>query len=99
MWHRSMTLVGAFPFFDAALPFFPPRPPPADQRAHRVGRHLVEEALDLLLDQVADALLTPGDAGGFAQTFQQIDVHGRTGYNGETAGNRAPTLFPCGSAR
>ena len=42
----------------------------AEQRAHRVGLDGVEEALDLGLDKLADAVLGAGDAGGLAEPLQ-----------------------------
>ena len=47
-----------------------------DDRAQRVDRDAVEQALDLALDQFGDAVLAAGHARGQAQFFEEFDVHG-----------------------
>src|SRR5690606_1176727 len=47
-----------------------------DERAHGIGSHLIEEPFDLAFDQRADAVFAAGDAGGFAEVAEQVDVHG-----------------------
>ena len=46
------------------------RIPAAEEGAHRVGLHMVEQPFDLTGDQIAHAVLAPRNAGGFAKVFK-----------------------------
>jgi hypothetical protein len=47
-----------------------------DQTAQGIRPDLIEEALDLVLDQLTNAPLATGHAWGLTEAAKQVDVHG-----------------------